>query len=150
MEILERSLYAFLIIALGYGLYRIVNAWVLSRVRGRQLGLESIKPGIPAVLYFTTPSCVPCRTVQRPALKQVKDQLGERMQIIEVDCTERPDLADYWGVLSVPTTFIIDADGQPRTVNHGVTRADKLRAQLKPFLVPEPTPQAASPKIIEN
>ena len=134
MEILERSLYALLIIAGGFGIYRIVNLVVLARVRGRRLGLESITPGIPAVLYFTTPTCMPCRSVQRPALEKVRDVLGEQVQVIEVDCTQRPDLADYWGVLSVPTTFIIDRKGQPRQVNHGVTRADKLLAQLNPFL----------------
>ena len=134
MDILERSLLTLLILSGGFGLYRLVNAFVLARVRGRKLGLESIVPGIPAVLYFTTPTCMPCKTVQRPALELVSDVLGEQVQVFEVDCTQRPDLADYWGVLSVPTTFIIDRRGQPRQVNHGVTRSDKLLAQLRPYL----------------
>ena len=134
MEIIERILYALVIIAAGAGLYALVNSVILARVRGRKLGLESITPGIPAVLYFTTPTCAPCKTVQRPALEDVKTMLDDQLQIIEVDCNERPDLAEYWGVLSVPTTFIIDDNGQPRQVNHGVTRADKLLAQLKPYL----------------
>jgi len=51
--------------------------------------------------------------------------------VIEVDAEARPDLANYWGVLSVPTTFIIDARGEPRRVNHGVASTDKLLGQLE-------------------
>jgi protein-disulfide isomerase-like protein with CxxC motif len=61
----------------------------------------------------------------------VKQALGEKVQVIEIDASERKDLADEWGVLSVPTTFILDKKGQPRQVNHGVTRAEKLLAQLE-------------------
>ncbi|HLE53485.1 MAG TPA: hypothetical protein VI755_15570, partial [Anaerolineales bacterium] len=39
--------------------------------------------------------------------------------------------ADYWGVLSVPTTFIIDRRGRPRRVNHGVASAEKLFKQIE-------------------
>ncbi len=43
----------------------------------------------------------------------------------------QPELADYWGVLSVPTTFVIDGQGQPRHINHGMTSQDKLRRQIE-------------------
>ena len=131
MDILTRSLIALLIIAAGLGLYWLTNRVILARVRGRRLGLESLRPGTPAILYFTSPTCAPCKTVQRPELARLQEQMGDKVQIIQVDCTERPDLAEYWGVLSVPTTFIIDAKGQPRGVNHGVVRAAKLLKQIE-------------------
>jgi hypothetical protein len=53
------------------------------------------------------------------------------LQVIEIDAVAQPDLADHWGVLSVPTTFIIDGYGQVRRVNHGVASADKLHAQIE-------------------
>jgi len=34
-------------------------------------------------------------------------------------------------VLSVPTTFIIDSQGRPRRVNHGVASAEKLLNQIE-------------------
>jgi hypothetical protein len=51
--------------------------------------------------------------------------------VIEVDAAAQPELANYWGVLSVPTTFIIDRRGRPRRVNHGVSGADKLKKQIE-------------------
>jgi thioredoxin-like negative regulator of GroEL len=93
--------------------------------------LEQQRPGVAAILYFTTPTCQPCKTVQRPALRKLGELLGDRLQIVQVDATDRPDLADYWGVLSVPTTFIIDSKGQPRRMNHGVASAQKLLRQLE-------------------
>jgi thiol-disulfide isomerase/thioredoxin len=74
---------------------------------------------------------MPCKTLQRPAIQEVQQTLGDRIQIIEVDASQRIDLANEWGVMSVPTTFILDKDGRPRQINHGVARAEKLLAQLK-------------------
>ena len=131
-ELFARLLTAAAIIGAGLLAFRVVNQRILSRTQGeaRPRGLEGLRRGIPAILYFTTPDCMPCKTVQRPALAQVRARLGERIQVIEIDCTVQPELADYWGVLSVPTTFLIDATGQPRMVNHGVTHAEKLLSQL--------------------
>ena len=82
------------------------------------------------MLFFTTPECVACKTVQRPVLRELSERLAGRIQVVEVDATERPDLARSWSVLSVPTTFVVDAAGTPRHVNHGVASARKLLQQL--------------------
>lgn len=93
--------------------------------------LSARRPDVPAILYFTSPHCVPCKTQQRPALQRLLADLGENVQVIEVNALEQPDAADRWGVLSVPTTFILDRRGQPREINYGVTGVDKLKHQLQ-------------------
>lgn len=138
MEIAIRLGIALLIAMAGIGLY-----WAFNRARLASLqrahqqplaaGLEEFRSGVPGILYFTTPDCAPCRTIQGPAIEELRAQFGERLQIIKADATERMDLANQWGVLSVPTTFIIDAQGQPRHVNNGVTSASKLRQQLREY-----------------
>jgi thioredoxin 1 len=130
-EVILRLLAAGAIILAGAGLYLAWKRILLARMRGKDLGLESLKPGVPAVLYFTTPDCIPCKTYQRPELMKLQAELGRDLQVIEIDATERPDLADYWGVLSVPTTFIIDSKGQPRGMNFGTASAAKLYQQLR-------------------
>jgi thioredoxin 1 len=134
-DLLSRLLTAAAIVGAGLLAFRVVNQRILARTgsEARPRGLENLRPGIPAILYFTSPDCMPCKTVQRPALAEVGARMGERIQIIEIDSTNLPDLAEYWGVLSVPTTFIIDSSGRPRQVNHGVTRVEKLMGQLESF-----------------
>ena len=129
--VLMRALLAFGFALLGVGLYWLVNRIILSRASNKIPGLEKFRPGKPAILYFTMEGCVPCRTTQRPALEKLSSLMGDEVQMIEVDVVERQDLANSWGVLSVPTTFVIDPQGRPRRVNHGVTLAEKLLDQLE-------------------
>ncbi|MFQ5409519.1 MAG: thioredoxin domain-containing protein [Anaerolineales bacterium] len=129
---LERALGAILLIALGVLLYWGWQRWQLRRAATSGLaGLEARQPGVAAILYFTTPTCVPCRTVQRPALASLAETFGERLQIITIDATERPDVADHWGVLTIPTTFVFDPSGTPLACNMGVANAAKLLGQLE-------------------
>jgi thiol-disulfide isomerase/thioredoxin len=93
--------------------------------------LSGIQPGIATILYFTTPMCAPCKTRQAPALDRLQRELGAAIQIIRVDATEQPEAAQRWGVLSVPTTFVIAGNGTTLAVNHGVAETDKLRQQLQ-------------------
>jgi hypothetical protein len=61
----------------------------------------------------------------------VREKCGAEVQIVEVDATSKPELARAWDVLSVPTTYIIDQNGNPRHVNHGAVEAEKLFNQLE-------------------
>lgn len=137
-ELLIRGLLALAIMVAGALLYWSFGRWALRRARGNTADLAGLQPGIPAVLYFTTPQCAPCRTVQRPALVQLQEWLADSIQVIEVDAARRPALADSWGVLTVPTTFLIDSRGRTRRVNQGVVRAENLLAQLEAIEGPLP------------
>lgn len=129
-DILLRSGLAIAIIALGVCAYWLFNQRLLVRARQNVFTLFNQLPNKPIIVYFTTPDCAPCKTVQRPALNRVSQLLGDRLEVVEVDATQRPDLAKIWGVMSVPTTFLLDARGEARFVNNGVTRAEKLMEQL--------------------
>jgi thiol-disulfide isomerase/thioredoxin len=126
-DILFRFVLTLGIVIVGLGLYWLNNRLTLGRAPTDSLGISS---GKPALLYFTTPDCSPCKTVQKPAIGQIQAALGELLQVVEIDATQHPDMAQRWGVLSVPTTFVIDSRGQARYVNHGVARAEKLLKQL--------------------
>lgn len=129
----ERLLAALLLLALGVIAYR----WLIWRQIKRTTALapsdpllSGLKPGIPTILYFTTPTCAPCKTQQTPALERLQQELGDAVQIVRVDATEHPDAAQRWGVFSAPTTFVLDPRGATLAVNHGVAEAGKLRQQL--------------------
>jgi len=130
-EAWERLLVAGAISSLAVVAYLLFNRITLKRASSKVSRFESYQTGLPAIVYFTTPGCVPCKTVQRPAIERMKASYGKWFQVIEVDASTSPDLAQEWGVMSVPTTFVIDANGQPRYVNHGVASAEKLIQQLE-------------------
>jgi thiol-disulfide isomerase/thioredoxin len=130
-DIVLRFGLAVVIIAAGLSAYWLFNQRLLGRAQGRVFGLVDTLPNKPMIVYFTTPDCVPCKTIQRPALSTVLSLTGDGVQVFEIDATQRPDLAKEWGVMSVPTTFLLDARGEARYVNNGVTRVEKLMEQLQ-------------------
>jgi thiol-disulfide isomerase/thioredoxin len=131
LSIFDRLIWAAAIAGTGLLLFRLMNAGLLRRATARAKETSLIRPGRPAILYFTTPDCAACKAVQRPALDRLEARLGRRLTVVEVNAYERPDLAKDWGVMSVPTTFILDSQGRPQHVNHGVTPAEKLLEQLQ-------------------
>ncbi|MBI5962620.1 MAG: thioredoxin family protein [Chloroflexi bacterium] len=131
LDILLRFVSALGIIFLGVGAYWLANQFMLARAKNNVNSLLSPLPNKPVIVYFTTPDCAPCKTVQRPALEKLMSLLGEKLHVVEIDATERPDLAKTWGVMSVPTTFLLDSRGEARYVNNGVTRAEKLMEQIQ-------------------
>lgn len=130
---IERIIIALALIAFSVGAYTLGTHWQVSRV-GRKAGasvLNKLRPGIPAVVYFWSETCPPCKAVQSPALKQLETELGPQgVQVIAINAMEEPGVASSWGVLGLPTTFLVDRAGQPRRVNHGVIRAEQLREQI--------------------
>lgn len=111
--------------------YRLSNRWLLGRAGGRAADVIKGRPDKPVLVYFTTPTCAPCKTIQWPAIQQARGQLGEQFDLVEIDAQAKPELARRWGVMSVPTTFVLDARGRARYVNNGIARADKLIRQLE-------------------
>jgi len=130
----ERIVIAVVIAVAVAAAYGLLKRRQLSRVASRAATdslLQGARPGVPAIVYFTTPNCAPCRFQQKPALAKLQEELGDAVQIIEVDAAERPDDARRWGVFTAPTTFILSGDATPYTVNHGVADARKLARQVR-------------------
>ena len=130
-EILLRFALAIGIIILGLTMYWFVNQRLLTRAGNNINHLLNPLPNKSVIVYFTTPDCAPCKTIQRPALDKLTSMFGDELHVVEIDATERPDLAKTWGVMSVPTTFLLNSRGEARFVNNGVARAEKLMEQLQ-------------------
>lgn len=128
---IERLIIVAALAILGVVLYQLYTRRQLSRI-AVQANFDPILSGlssdVPTIVYFTTPNCVPCKTQQMPAIKKVRD--SQEVQVIQIDATENPDAADRWGVMSAPTTFVLDNNFQPKSVNHGVADETKLLKQV--------------------
>jgi len=130
-EILLRLGYALGIVVLGLFAYWLIHQHLLVRARNNVFRLFKQWPNKLVIVYFTTPDCAPCKTIQRPALNKLSGLMGDKLEVVEIDATQRPDLARQWGVMSVPTTFLLDVHGEARYVNNGVARVEKLMEQLQ-------------------
>src|ERR1700719_540373 len=87
----------------------------------------------PTVVHFSAPWCSPCTQVRR-VVNQVCDDLGD-VAHVEIDMDANPSAARRLSVLSLPTTFIFDADGRQQYRAAGVPRAADLRSARAPLLV---------------
>lgn len=136
--IAARALIAIFVAGACYGAWRILGFLVLMRAGRKGGGISELPPGYvsgkPGFLIFGSPQCAPCVYAQKPAAGRLMKELGEAIQLLEVDVTREPSLAERYGVVSLPTIFLFDAEGRPRHVNHGFVSADELRRQIKPFL----------------
>ena len=104
-----------------YIVYRIVIWWQISKasaLKEQDPLLQKINLTIPTIVYFTTPMCALCRSTQMPALERLKNIMND-VNIIKVNAYEDPDSSKRWGVMSAPTTFILDKTGTPVKVNNG-------------------------------
>lgn len=127
----ERILILFALAALigaGWLALRLFRAYTARKLSQAPVWLPT---GPAGVLYFTTPTCVICRTRQAPALEEVARALEFAVDIRKVDALEEPDLAGRFGVLTVPTTVVIAANGHVQAINAGLAEAPALTKQLR-------------------
>lgn len=86
----------------------------------------------PTVVHFSADWCGPCASVRR-VVDQVCADLPD-VAHVEIDIDANPNAAKRFSVLSLPTTFIFDADGRQRYRTAGVPKAAVLRSALEPLL----------------
>jgi thiol-disulfide isomerase/thioredoxin len=94
--------------------------------------LDATSDGRPMLVTFSTPSCAACHTAQAPAVEHVQQQLGpSKLRVFKVDSASQPDVARAFGVLTVPSSVVLDPNGRVSAVNHGFAPSQKLLKQVQ-------------------
>jgi thiol-disulfide isomerase/thioredoxin len=118
---------------------------------GKQVPLVASHEGTPLVVNFFSSTCVPC-IKEMPALEEVHQELGDQVAMLGLAVADRGEAAskfvDQTGVTYdtardpdgaviaslggtiLPTTVILDADGQIVGTHTGALTADELRELL--------------------
>lgn len=78
----------------------------------------------PVLIDFFATWCGPCQTLA-PILKEVKDQLGDRISIIKIDVDKNQQIAAQYQVRGVPT-MILFQKGKQLWRQSGVVDAKNL------------------------
>lgn len=95
---------------------------------------EVLDPDAVTLVQISTTFCAPCRHA-----RVVLSSLAERTQglvHVELDVTDRPDVAHDLDVLRTPTTLALTPAGRELLRVGGVPKAADLLAALEPHLVP--------------
>ncbi|WP_167097609.1 thioredoxin family protein [Mycobacterium sp. DL592] len=86
----------------------------------------------PTIVHFSAVWCGPCAGVRR-VVNQVSAEMRD-VAHVEIDMDANPAAARKLSVLSLPTTFIFDAEGRQRYRTSGVPKVADLRSALEPLL----------------
>lgn len=110
--------------------------WMLMRIvkfrtKGRKWPLE-VWNGKTTLLYFSTKECVVCKYQQIKEVDAVRQTFPEdTLDIHKFNPLERPDLAKMFAVVNVPTTVVLDGQGNLHAVNCNLAKARELTVQIK-------------------
>ncbi len=83
--------------------FTIRHGAVPSRVRPEDVGL----PAGAAIVIFTEATCRSCQQ----ALALVKGPAGAELPVAEIEYGQQRPLHDQYGIDTVPTTVVVDAEG---------------------------------------
>ena len=86
------------------------------------------------ILAFSSETCRPCHTLQRPALEEIAARHGDTVAISWIDAPSSPELSGRYHVLTVPTTVVLDADNRVHAVNYGFAPTYRLQEQIAAVL----------------
>lgn len=120
-----------------------IGVWQLWRYyQGRRLlqlaashlpdALAGRLPPGPTVLYFTGAHCAQCRLQQTPILTQLVETV--KVNLHTVDAVQEDTLARFYGVMTLPTTILLDHRHAPKAINHGLATLPQLRQQVSELL----------------
>lgn len=126
------------VLAIGLLAVLVIYAWWRLWQRRRLSALREVTApinvpagvagGKPTVLYFTTAECAQCRFQQTPILTQLQNRVD--VAVHKLDAIEQEALARVYGIMTVPTTVVLDPQLRPIAINHGLAPLQKLQGQV--------------------
>jgi thioredoxin 1 len=90
---------------------------------------DVIGAGKPVLVDFWAEWCGPCRMIA-PALEEISNELGDRVEVVKLNIDENPDAPSRYGVRGIPT-MILFKDGAPAATKVGAAPKSHLQAWLE-------------------
>jgi thioredoxin-like negative regulator of GroEL len=135
---IERALILLIITGAAIGLWRLWHYYQarrltqLAQVDAPDLLKGRLRAG-PTVLYFTGAHCAQCRLQQTPILTQLA--AAAPIHLHTIDAVQEESVARFYGVMTLPTTILLDSNHTPKAINHGLASLAQLRQQVAELLI---------------
>lgn len=87
----------------------------------------------PAIVYFTATWCGPCRSIA-PILEELAKENKDQIVIYKVDVDKCRDIAEAFGITSIPAVLYIPLDGEP-SMTIGARSKAKFQQEIDKILL---------------
>lgn len=87
----------------------------------------------PAIVDFYASWCGPCRAIS-PILEELASEYKDKIVIYKVDVDASPDLAQAFGIRSIPAVLFIPLKGEPQMTVGGRSKAE-FKKQIDSILL---------------
>ena len=99
------------------------------KITGTNFEAEVVKSELPVLVDFWAAWCGPCRMLA-PAVAQIAAELDGQVKVGKVNVDEEPELAQRFGIMSIPTVLVFK-DGKKTASSIGLVPKAKLLALLE-------------------
>jgi thioredoxin 1 len=89
---------------------------------------EVLQSEQPVIVDFWAEWCGPCRAVS-PVLDKIAEERGAELRVVKVNIDEEPELAQRYGVMSIPTILLFK-NGEPAAAAIGAQPKSMLEKNL--------------------
>ena len=93
---------------------------------------SSVSGSTPTLVDFWAEWCAPCRAVA-PILEEIANERGDSLNVMKLNVDENPDIAQRFGVMSIPT-LILFAKGEEKARVVGARAKEQLLRDIEPHL----------------
>lgn len=90
---------------------------------------EVLNAKIPVLVDFWASWCGPCKMMS-PIIDSLAEELGDSIKVGKVNTDENMDLAEEFGIMSIPTIMIFE-NGQVIKTFYGVTAKSEIMDAVK-------------------
>lgn len=88
--------------------------------------------GKPMIVDFSATWCPPCRQL-KPIFEKLAEEFRGRITFVTIDTDESPEIAQAYGVKSIPMLVFINKDGQVQNTLVGFQNRDQLLAAINTY-----------------